>query len=285
MDIIEVAFNYIQNRSDEDIKRDSVSISTQYDTLESYEVAGRYSDKSILGTSKDSFEVKEDSRLYTLIKTCFQNAIDGLSITGAEVTTISLRQTDYWEQMEYPFYSSNDADAQFFIGVSKTSVPEEIQNELTGMVVELLSDWDESVTEDSITNSEWFFDDMAIVELLNVSGIVRTKYPQRYFDVDSPEEYKKKSNKDYEPNQEYFNIRYKCSVDPNSSMMKHITTEMKNRVEEIMWDHIGSTLNTSWEYKIEGEVIQFGKEGEYEEADDLMKYYIYIPVFEGTRGI
>ena len=58
---------------------------------------------------------------------------------------------------------------------------------------------------------------------------------------------------------------------------------MKERVEEIMWNHINSTLNTALENRVEGEVIQFGEEGEYDPGGELIKYYVYIPVFHGTR--
>lgn len=285
MEILDSAFNYIQEKSEEDIQRDNVSINTQFDDLDSFEVYGRYEDNSILGTSKETIEIDEDSELYGQVRDIFDRVIEGLNVkNGAEATTIRLEKTSDWSEMDYPFYTSTDADAQFFVGISKPTVPKEIQNELTDMVVELLSDWDESVCRENIVNCDWFFDDLEIVDLLNVSGTVRTQYPTKYYDVDHIEEFVEKSGKDNTVDQQYYDVEYKCGVEPSNSLMEPLTKQMKDRVEEIMWNHVNSTINTSWDYKVEGEVIQFGEYSDYDE-EELMKYYLYLPVFTGDREL
>lgn len=285
MEILDSAFEYIQEKSDKDILEDKVSINTQFEDVTSFEVCGRYEDSSILGTSKETVEIEKSSELHAQIRDVFDRVIEGLNVkNGAEVTTIRLERTSEWSKMDYPFYTSADADAQFFIGVSKTTVPEKIKDELKDMVVSLLSEWDESVCREYIDSCDWFFDDLEILELLNVSGTVRTQYPTRYYDVESVEEFVDKSGKDNTVDQKFYDVDYKCGVDPNNSLMEPITKEMKDRVEEIMWNHVNSTINTYWDYKVEGEVIQFGEYSDYDE-EELMKYYLYLPVFTGDREL
>lgn len=282
MNLFDVAFDYAQKKADEDIDRESTSISTKLGNTNLYEVSARLENSGSGLPRKVSFDVDETSDLHREIKSVFDRIQDLLNVQDGRITSIYISKSLDMHDPDYSFYSMGNSDYYTFIGIEKHSIGEYIKDELYQMVIELLSEWDDTVSRKSIVNCEWLFSDRETVNLMTVTGKVKTPYPNRYYDVDSLEEYVDNID-DATLDQDQYEIKYKCSVDPTQSLMSPITTDMKERVEDIMWRFTERSLNTNVNHRIEGEEIRFGEKEELRETKERMKYYVYIPIMVGKN--
>lgn len=293
--LLEVARDALEQSVEYDTPATDISIFESEDAMlvddGSFLVRGRFpeegeEDSNRFSDPEGEVAIPKSSSVGKEIESVFNQVRENISVSPAEITSIQFSSCHPPRgDSEYPFYTLEEADSRFFIGVTDVSPPEELLSEALNVAVDAFSEMDESVTRSQIVDMEFLFADRAVCELSSVRGHIETAYPHRHFQIDSFDEYvSKKAETEGLSESE---LRSKGLHQINSALPvgdNHKPPEsVCDSIESLMWSYILDSLETKYGYMIEGEAIQV-RGGNYTASDDMLKYYLYVPVVDEEIG-
>lgn len=184
----------------------------------------------------------------------------------------SLMEEDNFGRDDWPFYTGADADFRLFalVNVAWDGTPEEV---LMEHVVNSLRELDPDVEESQIQTAEFVFSDMAVNELVGVSGEVVTPNPYRYYsDVSSLDEYIDVLADDEEEEaelraKEEYKVFYRVDA-PDEDPPEVIA----NDAEAVMESHQDELID------VEGDVMFEGEHIKYDDGVTNVSFWVRIPV-------
>ncbi len=290
MDLLARAGEVLRAENDAyDSEPESIGVGTlEHKSDAEYEITGRFpaeqADDDIVAPSED-VHISEGDEMYPEINAVFERVRSGVSVAPAEITSIHLTTTSSGEGLpdEWSFYTSETADARFFIGVESqpSASPRE---KLLQAFVEGARELDSTLTTEDVVNAEFYFSDMHVCRLQSAKGHVRTSRPFAYYtDVESVEEYTQVIADNAE---ELADLRAQDSyeafvrLDENGEFE---TETVRDVGERVMWSFVEETLDTDWESIVECGAAMIGEFEEDFEAE-MMKYHVNIPVVDGEIG-
>lgn len=292
--VLELARDALESSASFDSEADNISIFAEDESggselLDEFKIQGQFpaegEEDAILPPS-ESVTVSAESDVGQEIQELFAEVQDSISVSPGEITSMQYTNLRKEAMDSWPFYTLEEADGRFFIGVCNTSVSREMQSKLRQSLADLMDD--ESVTRSQIIDAEFLFADRAICELSSVRGHIETAYPhEHYRNITSFSEYVEKraeSSDVFTEEELHSKGMHQIEFSLSTGGQGGLTEEACECAEGLLWEYITESLETEYEHMIEGEVIQFDG-GTYARNDDLTKYYLYVPVTDGEIGV
>lgn len=233
-----------------------------------------------------SFVVEPHEKLYDEITQAMSEVRSGITLDNGSIRWVALRNTHKASKFGSELYTADDADFEALVCVHTHKLPEAIEKELTSKVKNDIRKIDPTVYQDDIQTLQFIFSDLDENTLRQVRGQIKTAQPQAHLpSISSRIDFhlKTKGNPKNSYNQIQLQDKYKIEYFMNNSK-EEVPTEIKEYAESWLANFVSQTVNTEFEYLLEGEAISIGEVPEFEGGSGVT-YFLNIPITNGQVGI